>query len=104
LAGLKDKLLEAKTKIVEAVEFVKKQSTTYLDYSGRRLVDSAIAVIVGHFFLGQGEKNDRKKRVARYFIESQLPVLRMNLQQVLTGDTTAMDEYELLAGPVPVVE
>ena len=104
LAELKDKLIEAKAKIVEAIEFVKGRSTTYLDYSGRRLVDSAIAVIVGHLFLGQGVKNDRKKRVARHFIESQLPLLRMNLEQVHTGDTTALDEYQLLAGPVPVVE
>jgi hypothetical protein len=105
LTGLKDKLIEARAKIEEAVEFVKKHAgTTYLDYSGRRLVDSAVAVIVGHYFLGQGAKNDRKKRVARHFIESQLPVLRMNLEQVLSGDTTALDEYALLAGPVPVVE
>ena len=104
LEELKGKLIEAKEKVVEAVGFVKERSTTYLDYSGRRLVDSAIAVIVGHLFLGQGTKNDRKKRVARHFILSQLPVLRMNLELVRTGDTTALDEYELLAGPVPVVE
>ncbi len=104
LAELKEKLLDARAKIIEAVEFVKTQSSTYLDYSGRRLVDSAITVIVGHLFLGQGVKNDRKKCVVRHFIETKLPVLRMDLEQVLTGDTTALDEYELLAGPVPAVE
>lgn len=101
LAGLQRKLADARAKIVEAIKFVKGKSTAYLDLSGRRIVDSAIAVIIGHLFLGQGARNDRKKRVARRFIENQLPVIEMNLQQVLSGDTSAMDEYEILAGPVP---
>jgi len=101
LAELKQKLVGVRQQIAEAIRYVKSKSTTYLDLSGRHMVDSAIAVIVGHLFLGQAVKNDRKKRVARRFIESHLPVIAMDLQQVLSGDTSAMDEYELLAGPVP---
>lgn len=101
LAGLKQKLLEAKERILQAVQFVKGRSASYLDLSGRRLVDAAIVVIVGHLLLGQGAVNERKKRVARRYIENQLPVLRMNVDQVLSGDTSALEEYELLAGPVP---
>jgi len=101
LAELKEKLVGIRQRIMEAVRYVKGKSTAYLDLSGRRMVDSAIAVIVGHLFLGQGAKNDRKKRVAKRFIETHLPVIAMNLQQVLSGDTSALDEYELLAGPVP---
>ena len=101
LGQLKQKLVEAKQRIAEAVQYVKGKSTSYLDLSGRRLVDSAIAVIVGHLLLGQGVNNDRKKRVARRFIEGQLTALRTSLEVVLSGDTSAMDEYELLAGPVP---
>ncbi|NLY02184.1 MAG: acyl-CoA dehydrogenase [Rhodopirellula sp.] len=101
LAELKQKLLDAKRRILEAVAFVKSRPTTYLDLSGRRLVDSAIIVIVGHLLLGQARASERKVRVARRFIEGQLAVLRMNCEQVLTGDASAMEEYELLAGPVP---
>jgi hypothetical protein len=54
--------------------------------------------------LGQAVANDRKKRVARRFIESQLPVLQMNCQQIVAGDTSPMDEYELLAGPLPAAD
>lgn len=100
-AELKQKLTDARQRIVEAVRYVKGKSTAYLDLSGRRIVDCAIAVIIGHLFLKQGTANDRKKRVAKRFIESHLPVIAMNLQQVLSGDTSALDEYELLAGPVP---
>ena len=64
-------------------------------------MDSAIAVIVGHLLLGQGAADERKRRVARRFIETQLPVLRADLEMIQSGDTSAMDEYELLAGPVP---
>jgi hypothetical protein len=104
LAELKQKLIHGKERVVEAIGFVKAKSTGYLDLAGRRLVDSAIAVIIGHLLLGQGAANERKKRVARRFIESQMSVLEMNCQQIFAGDTTPMDEYELLAGPVPAAE
>jgi hypothetical protein len=101
LAELQQKLIEAKGRILAAIQFVKSKPSSYLDLAGRRLVDSAIAVLVGHLFLGQAVANDRKKRVARRFIESQLPIIRMNLEQILACDMSPLDEYELLAGPVP---
>ena len=104
LQGLKEKLIEARKQILETIQFVKQKSTAYLDLSGRRLVDAAIAVICGHLFLGQAARNDRKRRVARRYIEMQLPVIAMNLQQVRAGDMSALEEYELLAGPVPAAE
>jgi alkylation response protein AidB-like acyl-CoA dehydrogenase len=101
LAELKQKLLDAKEQVIEAIQFIKQQSPSYLDLSGRRLVDAAIAVICGHLLLGQGTANERKKRVAKRFIESQMLVVQMNCKQIRSGDTMPMDEYELLAGPVP---
>ena len=86
------------------MQFVKSKGSSYLDLSGRRLVDSAIAIIVGHLLLAQGAMNERKKRVARRFIERELPVLRMNCEQILAGDMAAMEEYALLAGPVPAAD
>ena len=101
LDDLKQKLIEARQQVVEAVQFVKSKGSSYLDLSGRRLVDSAIDIIIGHLLLGQGAKNERKKRVARRFISRELPVLRMNCSQILAADMAAMEEYALLAGPVP---
>ena len=101
LEELKQDLIQGKETILEAVRFVKEQSGSYLEYSGRRLVDSAITVICGHLLLGQAAENDRKKRVAKRFITAGMPVLRMNCEKVRSGDTMPMDEYELLAGPVP---
>ncbi|MCY2989384.1 MAG: hypothetical protein NTY19_16140 [Planctomycetota bacterium] len=101
LAELKQKLVTGKQRLMETIQFVKQRSTSYLDLSGRRLVDSAIAVIVGHLFLGQAVQNERKKRVARRYIDTQMCLLRANCEQVLAGDVSPLEEYEILAGPVP---
>ena len=101
LDELKQKLIEARQRVVEAVAFVKSKGTSYLDLAGRKLVDSALAIVIGHLLLAQGAKDERKKRVARRFLHRELPVLQMNCQQIHTGDMTPMEEYGLLAGPVP---
>ncbi|MEI8372598.1 MAG: acyl-CoA dehydrogenase family protein [Planctomycetota bacterium] len=101
LIELKQKLLVAKQQILEAIQFIKTQSPAYMDLAGRRLVDSSISVIIGHLFLGQGAANPRKKRVARRFIDREMSVLRMNLEQIHAGDMAVLAEYEVLAGPVP---
>ncbi|MFW6170792.1 MAG: acyl-CoA dehydrogenase family protein, partial [Planctomycetota bacterium] len=100
LQNLKKQLFEGKSELLKTIQFVKTQSSAYLDLVGRRLVDSAIILIVGHLFLGQGAKNERKRCVARRFIETSLPVLKMNCEQILARDTSPMDDYEILAGPV----
>lgn len=101
LESLKQRLIAARHCINEAVQYVKTKGSSYLDLSGRKLVDSALTVVIGHLLLAQGAKNDRKKRVARRFIERDLAKLRMNCEQIMAGDAAATEEYALLAGPVP---
>ncbi|MEN6452494.1 MAG: acyl-CoA dehydrogenase family protein [Thermoguttaceae bacterium] len=101
LDGLKEKLIDARKQINEAVAFVKTKGPSQLDVAGRKLVDSALTVVMGHLLLGQGAADERKKRVARRFIERDLAVLRMNCERALAADNSALDEYGLLAGPVP---
>ena len=98
---MKQRLIESRQRVNEAVAFVKAKGSSYLDLSGRRLVDSAMTIVIGHLLLGQGAKNERKKRVARRFIERDLPISRTNIDVVLAGDASATEEYSLLAGPVP---
>ncbi len=101
LDALKNELIEARKRVQEAIQFVKSQPTAYLDLAGRRLVDSAIICIVGHLLLKQATALERKRHVARRFIHSQLPELEAKCRQVLSGDMSPMDSYEVLAGPVP---
>jgi hypothetical protein len=102
LESLKQRLVAARQSVNEAVTFVKTKGSSYLDLCGRKLVDSAIAIVIGHLLLAQGAADERKKRVARRFIDRDLAVLQMNLQLVHAGDAAATEEYALLAGPVPV--
>ena len=101
LDGLKQRLIDARHCLNEAVQFVKAKGSSYLDLCGRKLVDSAITIVIGHLLLGQGAANDRKKRVARRLIERDLAVLKMNCELIHAGDAAPTEEYALLAGPVP---
>ncbi|MCC6127087.1 MAG: acyl-CoA dehydrogenase family protein [Pirellulales bacterium] len=101
LAELKQKLIDARHAIDAAVQENKPKGNSYLDLCARKLVDGAITIVVGHLLLGQAAANDRKKRVVRRYLQRDLPVLASNLEQVRAGDTTPVDEYALLAGPVP---
>ena len=56
LDELKQKLIEARQRVAEAIVFVKSKGTSYLDLAGRKLVDSAIAIVIGHLLLAQGAK------------------------------------------------
>ena len=104
LEALKQKLIAGREKLHEAIVFVKNQSPTYLDVAGQRLVDCAVMQIIAHLFLGQGTKLDRKKIVARRFINRELPILSMKCEQILSGDTSALTDYEAIAGPVPAAQ
>jgi alkylation response protein AidB-like acyl-CoA dehydrogenase len=101
IVEMKGLLVEGKQKLDAAIQFSREQSGRFQSLAARRLVDSAITLIVGHLFLGQAVVDERKQRVAHRFIISQLPVLRMNCAQVLSGDTAPIDEFQILAGPVP---
>ncbi len=104
LAEMQARLVEARSRIQEAIQFAKSTGGAYLQLSGRKLVDAAIAVMIGHLFLGQAEKNDRKKAVARRFLQRELPVVRMNCEVVCAGDAAPYEQYTLLAGPVPAAD
>jgi len=100
LGELKQQLIDAKEKVLEAVVFLKGRGRAYLDLSGRRIVDAALTVIIGHLLLSQGAADTRKKVVAGRFIDTQLPLLHGYCGRVLSGDVSPLEQYDLLAGPV----
>jgi hypothetical protein len=101
LDELKQKLIEGKRRIGEGVAFVKEQEPSYMDLCGRELVDAAAAVIIGHLLLGQAAVNERKRLVARRFIDTNMADMRRNMELVLSGDRSVLVEYETFACPVP---
>jgi hypothetical protein len=72
-----------------------------VDLMGRRLVDTAITLIVGHFFVSQAAANERKKKVLHRYLERDVPLMYAGCAVVLSGDDTAFSQYEEIAGPVP---
>lgn len=104
LEGFKTQLITAKEKIQQAVAYVKNKTGIYMDLHARRLVDMALIVLQGHFFLRQAEKCDRKRAILKYFLARELPVLDKNLAQILSGNDLAVTDYQIIAGPVPTAE
>jgi len=101
LAGLHAELQAGKEQVLAAIAEVKKRGTTYMDLQGRRLVDAAAAVIIGHILLDQARSDQRKRVVAARFITGSMGTLKRDVDQILSGDTTALDAYDTIAGPPP---
>ncbi|MDO5566817.1 MAG: Acyl-CoA dehydrogenase C-terminal domain-containing protein, partial [Planctomycetia bacterium] len=95
LTTLRDQLKESRKELDEAITFARAQGGIYLDLHAREVVDAGIAILVGHYLLGQATRCDRKKRVVKYFIEKNAPVITRNCRWILSGNTQAVDDYAL---------
>ena len=122
---LVDMLHAGRELLLECVAFIKEQpGTDYMDLHGRKLVDIAISLIVGHLFLQQSiakpalednfckpakgqtesawEKHQKHKAVvARRFIKTNDPINKALAEQILSGDVSTMKEYDDIVGEVP---
>ena len=99
LSKLKHKLGEGKDLVLEGISFIKQRGGQYMDLYGRKIVDAAIAVLVGHLFLQQAKASDRKRVVAKRFIETNAPTIRRDIELVCGGDESVLEKFETLAGP-----
>lgn len=96
LNELKSILIQGRNEIQSAIDYVKSRNGSYVELVARKLVDAAIAVLVGHYFLKQAEKNDRKKSIAELFITKNESQITMNCSQAKSGNTQVIDQYQLL--------
>ncbi|MHC4442150.1 MAG: acyl-CoA dehydrogenase family protein [Planctomycetota bacterium] len=99
LKGLKQKLAEGKELVVKGIAALKEFGGDYMDLHGRRLVDAATAVLIGHLLCRQAAENERKRFVAQRFIETSMPTIRRDIDMVCSGDRSAVEHYEAIAGP-----
>ncbi|MDO4586342.1 MAG: acyl-CoA dehydrogenase family protein [Planctomycetia bacterium] len=98
LNSLRDQLIQSRKELDEAIAFARTQGGVYLDLVARKIVDSGIAILIGHYLLGQATRCDRKKRIANYFITKQRASILMNLNLIHSGNTQVVDEFALFAG------
>ncbi|NLX12540.1 MAG: acyl-CoA dehydrogenase [Phycisphaerales bacterium] len=101
LQSLKQQLVEGRELVLKGIAFIKQQGAEYMDLAGRKLVDAAILVLVGHLFLQQAVANERKARVAHRFINVNMPTLRRDIELVCSGDVSATQQFDTIAGPPP---
>jgi alkylation response protein AidB-like acyl-CoA dehydrogenase len=101
LAELRAKLDAGKAEVMKGIAFVKAKGAEYMDLWGRKLVDAAAAVLIGHLLLDQARVNDHKKAVARRFINLGMVTAKRDIELVCSEDRSALDEYQSIAGPVP---
>lgn len=99
LDELKNKLAQGKQLVLDGVAFVKQRGVDYMDLYGRKLVDAASDVLIGHLLLRQATANERKRLVARRFIDTSLPTIERDIALVCSGDRLALTDFDTLAGP-----
>jgi hypothetical protein len=89
----------------ECIAFVKGQSgNAYRDLYARKLVDIAIYLLVGALFCDQAATAADRLPLAKYWLAWRMPEIGMLADQIRSGDTLAVEQFEALAGPVPVTE
>ncbi len=83
----------------EAVAFAREQQGAgYLGLYSRRIVDMACSLIIAALLCGQAAASERKLAVARRWLATKLPELRMNREMVCSGDEAVMTQFDELAG------
>jgi alkylation response protein AidB-like acyl-CoA dehydrogenase len=92
--------------LAEAVAFVKAQSASnaYRDLCGRKLVDIAIDLVVAALFCDQATANPKKLVVAKRWLADRAPRIRMLKDQICSGETSSLTDFDALAGPLPKAE
>ena len=104
MKALSKKLLRARKWLAEAVSYLNhKKDGQYTDLYGRNLVDMATVILIGYLFVRQASApgcaragSSRKKIVAKRFITRLLPQVKMNYQQIVSGDKSTLTHFTTL--------
>ncbi|KKK90499.1 hypothetical protein LCGC14_2722380 [marine sediment metagenome] len=89
----------------ECIEFVKAQpGIQYRDLYARKLVDIAVYLIIASLLADQATVSEKKLAVAKYWLSWRMPEIRMFKEQICSGEDAVVHDFEVLAGPVPVLD
>lgn len=87
------------------VAFVKAQpGNAYRDLYARKLVDIGVYLVIASLFCDHATGSPKKLLVAKRWLADKMPHIRMNQEQILSGNTLSVTEFDTLAGPVPVLD
>ncbi len=89
-------------KLDEAIAFVKTRDKAYLDLSARKLVDAAIAIVVGALFIRLATKFEAKKATLEFWLVNEFKRVEGELEKVMSGYAGSDKDFEALAPAVSV--
>ncbi|MCJ7544198.1 MAG: acyl-CoA dehydrogenase family protein [Phycisphaerae bacterium] len=104
IAPLIEQIRSGLSLLEKAVAAVKAQGTAYRNLYARKLVDIGVVLVIAAIFCDHATASDRKKAVARRWLADKMPEIRKNVEQITSGDLSVVEQFEALAGPVPVAE
>jgi hypothetical protein len=105
LNTLASEVKKAQDMLLSSIEYVNdkkdsegKRDADYRNLAARKVVDIAIDVYISYLLLNQAEKSYRKTSVAKKFIRDMVPRVDMNSKYVMSGDRTAIEDFEAIVG------
>ncbi|MBN1343074.1 MAG: acyl-CoA dehydrogenase family protein [Phycisphaerae bacterium] len=99
LKPLADQLAQGRARLEEIIAFVKaRPGTMYMDLYGRKIVDVAIDLLCGCLFLRDAAICDELTTRARRWIVTRMPRVSYHQQLIMSGDTSTMENFAVMAG------
>jgi alkylation response protein AidB-like acyl-CoA dehydrogenase len=90
-------LKEMTLDLEKAITHVKdRDDTQYQEYHARRLVEMANYIVCGYLMTRDATKSERKKAMARYFVDHALPQTKMRSKMILDDTGSILENVDLL--------
>ena len=94
---LHKKVKEMSIFLEKSITYIKqKDDSEYQEYHSRRLVEIAIKVIIGYLMLRDASKSDRKKDVAKLFIEYSYPEIKSKSDMITTESSSLLNSHKMI--------
>ena len=100
LDSLKEKLIAVRARLDDAIAFARSQGVNYVEHRARKLLDAAIAILIGHLLLDQATSDSRKQIVAEHYIRKEIANIAGIIALVEDGSSLVTDKYLEIVGPV----
>lgn len=95
--GLHKKVKEMSILMEKSITYIKqKDDSEYQEYHSRRLVEIATKVIIGYLMLRDASKSDRKKEVAKLFIEYAYPEIKSKSDMITTENSSLLKNHTII--------
>ena len=100
LDSLREKLIAVRARLDDAIAFARSQGVNYVELRARKLLDAAIAILIGHLLLDQATSDSRKQIVAEHYIRKEIANIAGIIALVEDGSSLVTDKYLEIVGPV----